>query len=158
MSTRRLNQQEWQLAQQVFQRTLPYRAVRVSSRIGLGDRPFTLNYGIEDNHTYHLNVGTSGFGGLELTPYSRSLLIHELTHVWQSCHSVWPPTFIFNSLWHQTVSGGDAYKYTAGSAWDSYNVEQQASIVEDCFNGGLQPTGPLYPYVRDHLRLGKVFG
>ena len=64
---------------------------------------------------------------------------------------------------HQTLSaienGGNvskAYRYTLGKRWGQYNVEQQASIVEDWFRKGRKTTDPRYRYIRDNIRKGKV--
>jgi len=153
---RRLNEHEIVLGRQVFQRTLPYRAIGVSDALGLGGRPYTLNYmALEDDDTYVLHVGPGGFSGMHLSPYWRQTLVHELTHVWQSRNSAWPASYIFKSIGCQIARGDNAYAYQPGQAWDSYNVEEQASIVEDWFAQGQPVTGTLYPYIRDNVRAGK---
>jgi hypothetical protein len=96
------------------------------------------------------------FPGLEKSADSQALLIHELTHVWQSAHSVWPPASIFNSAWHQLTKGANAYSYSPGLEWHAYNVEQQAHIVEDWFARGMQP-GDANRYVRDNIRVAQKF-
>jgi hypothetical protein len=108
-----------------------------------------------DGDTYRLNVGRAGFAGMQRTFALRKLSIHELTHVWQSAHSAWAPSFIFNSLWPQAIKGSGAYKYTANGVWEDYNVEQQASIVEDWFVRGQTLSDPNYPYIRDNIRTAK---
>ena len=54
-----------------------------------------------------------------------------------------------NSLLHQGVGRGDhhgnrnyAYEYKYGKAWDDYNVEQQAMIVEDWYKPRHEGNGP----------------
>ncbi len=36
--------------------------------------------------------------------------------------------------------------------WGSYNVEQQASIVEDWFKNGSREDDPRFRYIRDNIR------
>ena len=51
---------------------------------------------------------------------------------------------------------GNAYTYVAGRPWSGYNVEQQASIVEDWFTFGESATSPLYPYITNNVRKGDA--
>ena len=158
-SSRLLTAQEEKVAREVFQRTLPYSAIRVIPRAGLGNRPYTSNnVGLDDRGpTYHLNVGQNMYGGMTKSQLWRWTMIHELTHVWQSCHDEWPAAFIFKSLGCQIVGGMSAYQYTDGQPWDSYNVEQQASIVSDWYDRGQKETSVLYRYIRDEIRTVKTF-
>lgn len=157
MARRDLTRGEWHLAAQVFHYTVPYGRVRVTDKIGLENRPYTLNYmgGMEGEDTYHLNVGRAGFAGMDRYRDLQKTLIHELAHVWQSCHSAWGPLYIFNSVWHQAKSK-DAYAYSPGKPWGDYNVEQQAHIVEDWFLRGQSKTDALFPYIRDAIRAAKT--
>ncbi len=50
------------------------------------------------------------------------------------------------------MTGQDAYAYGLGSAWDDYNVEQQASIVEDWFAYGMNVSDPFYPFIQDTIQ------
>jgi hypothetical protein len=156
---RKLNIHEHRLAQQVFQNKLPYGRVSVVDTLGLGGAPYTLNFmGLDDAdaNTYVLHVGPVGFAGMQLSPYWSGVLIHELTHVWQSYNSAWPATFIFKSIGCQIAQGRtNAYIYESGKPWKSYNVEQQASIVADWFSDGQDTTDGLYPYIRDQIRTGR---
>jgi hypothetical protein len=106
-----------------------------------------------DRDLYLLNVGPDGFKGMQKD--LSWLLIHELTHVWQSAHSAWPPSFIFNSLWHQMLKRDRAYEYKPGAGWKAYNVEQQAMIVQDWFERSMDPNDPNYTYIRDVIRAAK---
>jgi hypothetical protein len=156
MARRDLNGPERHLAARVFLYTVPFGRIRVTDRLGLFDRPYTLNHqGFEgeDTNTYSLNVGPDLFKGME--QHYKAFLIHELVHVWQSCHSAWAPSFIFSSIWHQATSK-DAYAYSPGEPWDDYNVEQQAHIVQDWFVRGQSDTDSLFPYIRDAIRAAKT--
>jgi hypothetical protein len=107
---------------------------------------------------YTVNVGVAAYANLANSAWDQ-LLIHELTHVWQGQHAV---PFMSNSALHQTLSAiendgktGAAYEYSPGQPWGQYNAEQQASIVEDWFIGGMHRSGSLYPYIRDNVRPGQ---
>jgi hypothetical protein len=83
------------------------------------------------------------------------LFVHEMTHVWQAFNdSNWT---MARYLWAQTIGAG--YEYTPGDSWDSYNVEQQAHIVEDWHKYKI--SSPMlaedrYPYVRLVIRSGRL--
>ena len=152
---RRLSRSEKDLAKSVFRNTIIYGMVRVTNTVGGGGRPWTTN----TPPIYTLNVG-SAYSSLTSGSGRKSLLIHELTHVWQGQHLV---PFMHNSAAHQTLAaiknGGNvskAYSYTLGKRWRKYNVEQQASIVEDWYRRGSKTTNPRYRYIRDNIRKGKA--
>jgi hypothetical protein len=67
---------------------------------------------------------------------SFSLLVHELTHVWQFQHKGWG--YVAEALWAQGF--GDGYDYAKalrqGTPWRKMNPEQQAQMIEDAFKSG----------------------
>lgn len=123
----------------------------------------------------------------------RTTLIHELCHVWQGHHGVWPAFYMGQSIIDQVVEGAKdiwrkgeyrrwdehragAYTLHAsdwGRNWNSFTVEQQASIVESWFitesdrrglnwdygpgvaGGGASPLDPRFPYLLEVLRIGR---
>ncbi|MGI8786958.1 MAG: hypothetical protein ACR2HG_04255 [Pyrinomonadaceae bacterium] len=175
MTNRLLTRGEISWARMVFQSTLPYDQIYISDAIGAMNRAFTIpapSAGQAAASTiattlfgplatpfittaraafYIINFGSSGYanaGSLSNLP----TFIHELTHVWQSYHQTFPNGYIFNSLWHQAVSGGGAYSYNLGQSWNSYNVEQQASIVEHWFSSGMSSSNPRFTYIQNNIR------
>jgi hypothetical protein len=64
-------------------------------------------------------------------------------------------SYVFNSVYNQCVLA-NAYAYRLGDPWNSYNVEQQASIVEDWYTGGHPTSGRAYAYVTDNVRKGDA--
>ena len=48
----------------------------------------------------------------------------------------------------------DAYAYSLGMDWGDYNVEQQASIVEDWYKRGRSSKDKAFPYIRDYVWKG----
>ena len=83
----------------------------------------------------------------------QNTLIHEMTHVWQGQHGIYPSIYMAESGWAQLKHGvkdvidkgewrgwdthrGNAYLYNMadiGANWNQFNVEQQASIVESWY-------------------------
>jgi hypothetical protein len=67
---------------------------------------------------------------------SHSLLVHEMTHVWQFQHQGWG--YVAQALWAQGF--GDGYDYAKalrqGTPWRKMNPEQQAQMIEDAFKAG----------------------
>src|SRR5262249_51109429 len=112
---------------------------------------------------YLINVGKAAYNNLMPSPYDTargekagSLLIHESTHVWQGHNAAFSWGYVFNSLYNQIKCGSHAYDvdFVKLKQWDSYGVEQQATLVEHWFSDGSLVTDHLYPFVRDNVRTG----
>lgn len=106
-------------------------------------------------------------GADNVSDYTRSTLIHELTHVWQGEHGVTAVAYVGQSGWAQLKHGirdilkkerwegwdthrNTAYEYDAhhlGRQWNSFNVEQQGNIVQHWYERGMSPHDPRYPYI-----------
>jgi hypothetical protein len=86
-----------------------------------------------------------------------SMVIHESTHVWQGIHSAFSWWYVFNSLYNQITCGDAAYDVDEKNlkTFSTYNVEQQAHLIEDWYSRGSLTTDVCYPYVRDNIRPGK---
>ena len=163
-TSRRLRDAEIALARTVFGSSLPYDLIYLCDNTGAWSRPFTNSEPGGDHYFVHVGpiyadaTSTAAFDtfsdGTVACRYC-DVFIHELTHVWQGEHR---GGFIWNSLWHQAWDK-DAYAYTAGAAWSSYNVEQQAHIVEDWFNARLGNRGaadPRYRYITGNILVGNA--
>lgn len=175
-SARVMNTAEYAIVSRVFSDTLPWRyRIIVTNGAGLDNRPFTIPTSLLTtlgatvaagfagaiagyltsfiNLAYLVNVGSAY---ADMSRGYQNLLVHETTHVWQGKNSNLSLTYVFSSCISQCIRGTGAYNYTAGSSWSSYNVEQQASIVEDWFASGEPESGSLWGYVRDHVRTGDA--
>lgn len=178
-SARFMNQSEYDIVQRVMGDTLPYRVrIIITNGAGLSNRPFTIPTSLVTtllgtaaasfmapvaalggyltsfiNLAYLMNVGTAY---ADMSSTNTDLLVHETMHVWQGKNSFFSLSYVFDSCISQCLRGGGAYNYTAGGDWGSYNVEQQASIVEDWFVAGEPTSGDLWGYVRDYVREGKT--
>jgi hypothetical protein len=166
---------EYHIVSGIFGGTLPHRSrILVTNAAGFGGRAFTIPtslvssffsvtpalflptaiagyLGSVANLAYLMNVGKD-YNALGTS--QQHLLVHETTHVWQGKNSTLALTYVFSSLLNQGLHGSAAYTYTPGQPWRSYNAEQQAAIVEGWFRGGQPKSGPLYPYIVNHVRKG----
>lgn len=173
---RALSSVEYGIVSPVFGATLPARLrVFVTNGAGINGRAFTIPTSLLSmvlgvgtltflpivtvgylasalNVAYLINAGDA-YDRLATT--EQALLVHEMTHVWQGKNSVFALSYVVNSVFNQCVRG-DAYRYVPGQPWSSYNVEQQASIVEDWFSGGQLSTSDLYPYIIESVRTGRA--
>lgn len=176
-SVRLMSNAEYQIVQRVFGNTLPWRQrIIVTNGAGAQNRPFTIPTSLIRvllgaaatgflapitaavgslttfiNLGYVMNVG-SAYSSLDST--HQDLLVHETAHVWQGKNSTLAMSYVFNSCLNQCLRGSAAYNYTAGQNWSSYNVEQQASIVEDWFKSGEPTSGALWGYIDNYVRKG----
>jgi hypothetical protein len=157
MSSRELRDDEKRLAASVFKTSIPLDKVRILPYTAPNGAAFTPpGCGI----LYPICLGRTGFDNGITGYFARrpgDILIHELTHVWQGVHGSTCFSYAINSLYHQAKSffgGGSrdgAYDFTPGQPWDSYNAEQQASIVETWFANGSSSTDALFPYITDTI-------
>ena len=172
---RLLDQPERQLASRVFGPTLPpLDQIAIGNGLGAGGAPWTsdgfFSSGVDDpgapNAKYAINLGNVAWLNLNSTgqtsavlcgDYGRiaELFIHEMTHVWQMYND--SSHVMVRSFYAQKVGAG--YDFAAGDPWDSYNVEQQATIVERWLQYKIEGSPlakDLFPYVRLVLWSGKV--
>jgi hypothetical protein len=131
-------------ASRVFGRSVNLERVFLSKFRGAENRPFTLAFALPGvlslviglPSVYIINCGS-------FNPRS-SVLIHELTHVWQSQHHTNPFQYVHNSLASQAqavalnLSVGSSnprfpfspYAYIPGKAFSDYAAEQIAKQAE----------------------------
>ncbi len=176
---RLMNPKEYEIVTRVMGDTLPYRVrIIITNGAGVDQRPFTIPTSLVTtllgaaanpflapvlaiagyassfiNAGYLMNVGSAYS---DMASGDTSLLVHETTHVWQGKNSNFALSYVFSSCLSQCVLGKKAYDYTAGKDWSSYNVEQQAHIVEDWFGSGEPQSGDLWDYIQNYVRKGKT--
>lgn len=141
MGQRLMTDSERAVARSVFGYTIPYDYIHLSSGLGVGGRPFTIPDPLRWGH-YMIYIGSQ---------VTWEVLIHELTHVWQGHSSELAWGYTLDSLFNQMVCGNSAYKYKLGNEWREYNVEQQASIVEDWYKRGRSTQDAAFRYIKDNL-------
>jgi hypothetical protein len=173
---RRLTDEELAFADKVYRGTLPRERIVLTNLTGTQGRPFTIP---APGNAILVNLG-DGFGdpvgytgdgdGPTGVRAAGQLLIHELAHAWQITHSTFLPGTMCNGIANQLGTlGGDmsVYHYgPAGPRWDSFNLEQQGSVVDEWFAGrGEQspfgamredPANPYFRYIRDNVRAGVL--
>jgi hypothetical protein len=169
MATRLLKESEVEFARQVFEDKLPYEKVYLSSRF------FPFNEGtavtvasissfvfVRTLRSYTIFVGPDVYDEGADGPRFRDTFIHELTHVWQGYHGLLGWAYMAQSMLSQGYAiltqhdRNKAYSYTPGSPWRSYNVEQQARLVQDWFLEGMKTDNDVrYSYIANHIRASR---
>lgn len=176
---RAMNNKEELYAYDVFWGTLPPgNQIGIGDGLGFGDRPWT-DEGFDPDARmpsmrYQINLGDMASMDLTSRQYFGGFgrvcdtFIHELTHVWQYLHGDWVKTSsVAAQVWEELtteleisrkglrrVVTNPAYEYTPldhGKAWDDYNAEQQAHIVED-WNYERDKRSDLFPFISEVIR------
>ena len=168
LAKRLINEEEDALARQVFHDQLPYGRIHIANFYLPGNEgvPVTVASGtelipIKSLTDYTIYFGPTVFRDGAQAPCTRNTFIHELTHVWQGYHSTFSWQYMVKSILAQGRAivvhrnRNKAYDFTAGEAWDSYNVEQQANIVESWFADGMKTDDPRYVYITENIRAGR---
>lgn len=154
-----LSSAEQSLVTSVFGPTLPpWKHILIDSGLGLWDRPYTLD---GPPGFYILHVGPFCYPDCTIKAnwgrFGRvdQLFVHEMTHVWQYGKGY---NVKLSSMWAQTL--GDGYELTPslGEAWDDYNVEQQAKIVDTWYAEGMRANATEFPYIDKVVRRGGGVG
>ena len=159
---RPLDQTEINVAKAVFDPSLDYGRIGVSSVTGLGNRAFTLY--IPDIQFFNgipilmpgvtvLNMGAGPFDNPASNP---GLLIHELVHSWQSQHHPIPWAYETNSVvsqYYASLMGGNSYCYKPGGSFASYAAEQIAQSVQ---NGFLDSSHTHQSQIMSHIKAVPV--
>ena len=164
IESRPLNDTEIALARSVYGETIPYENVLLTNLNGVSDRAFTVPGA--DGKTY-LNLGSNYADPIGATdgsyPVRGQLLIHELGHAWQIEQRTFVAGYMCSALVSQAQNSfySSAYKYgDPGPDWDDgFNLEQQASIVDNWFaavdnSAGYRPMdqgNPYYRYIWDNI-------
>ncbi|MGH6614967.1 peptidoglycan-binding domain-containing protein [Sphingomonas sp.] len=150
---RLLSAQERSLASSVYGTSLPYDRVYISDW-KIGSTAVTLaGVNLADGRFIYRICWPQGFLNIMNSLALRTTLIHELCHVWQGHHGVWPTFYMGQSILDQIEEGvrdiikkreyrrWDEHRsgaYTLhgddwGKKWSEFGVEQQASLVESWF-------------------------
>ncbi|HEX2203027.1 MAG TPA: hypothetical protein VHG91_07005 [Longimicrobium sp.] len=149
---RLITEAEEVFARQVFGDTLPYGAIWLSNGLGFEQRAYTIPHP-RYLGSYVVHIGPGAFDD-PTSDENAALFIHELTHVWQGRWRRNVFDYMVDSVASQFRQGQDAYVYVPGRPWGDYNAEQQASIVQDWFSGGMDEKDPLFVYIAANIRTG----
>ena len=168
MASRPLKNSEIEFARQVFADQLPYNKVHIAGYYLPGNQGVAVTLAsvssiipVSALRHYTIYFGPQVFSDGADRPGVRDTFIHELTHVWQGYHSALGWEYMVNSMisqGHAMLLQGDrnkAYDYRPGAAWDDYNVEQQALLVQDWYLNGMREDDERFTYIVKHIRAGK---
>jgi hypothetical protein len=167
--------EEVEFADRVFKGKLPVDRIVLTNMLGIGRRPFTMP---SVGDTILVNLGEGFDDPIHYTgkgdpdkPRKQApgqLFIHELTHAWQIDVTTFLPGLMCDAVLNQSSTlGGDmgVYKYSsAGREFAKFNLEQQASIVDDWFAGSsplqsdktpMSEGSPFFRYIRDNIRIRR---
>jgi hypothetical protein len=153
---RRLNDEEWRMADWVFRGQLPPRNNIRLTNLGVPWQSWRAITFPAIANQYYINLGSDYFHKSSIRNGPK--LLHELTHVWQGRNKKIRDLQIF-------VAAKDRdYKYSPGRQWRNYGLEQQAAIVEDWARGTIEfdpgkrvanplsIASPLFRYIHTNLR------
>lgn len=194
--SRALTAAETELARGVYGATIPIDRVFITD-LDLGGAVTLAGMDLDTRKFDYTINWVEAFGGIVDFASRRSTFIHELCHVWQGENGVWPTFYMGQSVWAQLTSGirdiwekrewrgwgehrSTAYSFPAsaiGRDWSTFNVEQQASLVESWYiperervvqigggrvrthdfgpgvhGGGGSAHDARFPYIRDVIR------
>jgi hypothetical protein len=171
---RQISQAEYDLANQVFQGTLPPpNQLILTNMAGLGGRAFTMP-GIDGN--IYINLGDAfdqpdpiDYTANRAYPVKGELLVHELTHAWQIHNATFLPGFVCDGIVNQAnyLVGQSVYTYgPPGPPWGSFNLEAQGAIVDQWFGGiqtpvvpyrnAMDKNDPYFGYIANNIRTGQT--
>jgi hypothetical protein len=150
---RSLTEGEQQLAMRVFGRSIGFSRVRVHEEKYAFFQPD--NSGMTPNGEIYVDgIYSADYSGE--SPQRKAFFIHEMVHVWQYQNGILTTGVMGSAILEMIGRIGDydsAYPYVLDASRDltDYNLEQQASIIEDYFRLtrlGLQPRRARLPYSR----------
>jgi hypothetical protein len=88
--------------------------------------------------------------------------IHEMTHAWQIQNSPSMAEWIPRAIATRTMHPGSITVPSENADWDSFNLEEQASVVEYWFglyqsklDSDEAQNDPYFKHIRDHIRKGR---
>jgi hypothetical protein len=158
MSQRLLTQAEIAIARSVFGSTLPYDRIYISTidlggAVTVGDMFVGVRNGKPFAGGIYCIAWPEAFSRPVGSQQITSVLIHELTHVWQGENGVYPAAYMAQSAFAQLEFGvkdiirkrgwhgwgthrSTAYKLQSneiGHNWSQFNVEQQGMLIQSWF-------------------------
>lgn len=172
IQSRRMNDQEITLAQKVFKGKLPIERIWITDLYNPGDNGIAREFVIPAiDGSILVNMGKNFDHTLEPDIQGRSkynkpgeVFIHELTHAWQIHFSSFVPGMLCKALF-DTNYDYDKGKVSAHAQWSSFNLEEQATIVNEWFGDNNSTVGLDSPnalndnrffYISQHIRLGRT--
>ena len=155
MNERNLTSNEIALAKKIFKNSINYKKVKIHNKKYIFFQP--ANSGMTPNGEIYVD----GFFKKDYSAINdagKSFFIHEMTHVWQYQLKILNPVTaaIAENIKH-FFHYDKAYEYelTAGKDLLDYDIEQQASIVEDYFRIHIANIKPFPGRMKNSLQDAK---
>jgi hypothetical protein len=164
---RSLHPWERTFADQVFGAgTIDYNRIIVTNLSKSGGTKFTMP---SIGNTILLNMGAAAFDDpMSYTqdgnyPIKGEVFIHELTHAWQICRKSIVDVIcgLSDTYTYYTGTSRSADRSWQGRAWNGFNNEQQATIVNEWYriyssdlNSFAALNDPAFRFIRDNIRAG----
>lgn len=160
---RQLSPEERTLAEMVFGSSLPAQDKIILTNLDHPQgRAFTIPNAVGQSL---VNLGPAYGDPIRFTnkayPEQGQLLIHELAHVWQIHHHTFTPGLICEGAFNQIKNELEKGVYNPGDgqqAWENYNLEQQATIVDLWYRGWdklpCSPDSAVYKHIQHTINSG----
>jgi hypothetical protein len=163
---RSLHPWERDFADNVFGGSIDYNRIIVTNLSKSGGTKFTMP---SIGNTILLNMGAAAFDDpMNYTaggnyPIKGEVFIHELTHAWQICHDSVVDLIcgLSDTYTYYTGTTRSADRSWEGRAWNGFNNEQQATIVNEWYriysanlNAFEALNDPAFRFIRDNIRAG----
>jgi hypothetical protein len=138
---RNLTNSEIALVKPIFKNTLPYYVIKCDVNRGdvggAGNSITPAGVAYFSRQIYSIDFSKSA-------PSDKWIFVHEMAHVWQWYHGVYPVWAALGAFLENPANYGDAYDYSIdkGKPLRRYNLEQQAAIIADYWaltTGHVQP-------------------
>jgi uncharacterized protein with LGFP repeats len=169
-NSRGLTPDEKSFLRVIFGNTLDLDSITLTDTSGKSGRPFAFPSPMPDT-SMNLNLGRPttedprGYRSTSLVTNAvdAALLAHEATHAWHYRFLANHSSYVLHGIFDSEYDPG-----TLGKPWDDYNIEQQATIVEEWVRQhfvagggtfGLESTGalddPRFRYIAGNIRTGR---
>lgn len=163
--SRGLHADEKKFLRLVFGDSINLDRITLTDTAGKNKRAFTFPSPMPDTHM-NLNLGNQYEPLPKLGDKAYvTLLAHEAMHAWQYKHMANHSSYVLRGIFDSEYKPG-----TLGKPWHKYNIEQQATIVEEWAvehytpgvvtnDYGLSSADALddqrFPYIAGHIRVGR---
>jgi hypothetical protein len=166
---RTMTQEERDFAAKVFFDKLPYDRIRLTNLSHSGGRQFVLPNPIDGSILVNLGDAYSNTNPISYVnnsyPIPGQVFIHELTHAWQIGNTSFMPGLICDSILHRDYdyrNESDPSTEWSRRPWSSFNLEQQAHIVDDWYqayssdlNSVVALRDPAFHFISENIRTGR---
>lgn len=167
---RSLRPEEIELATKVFFDTVPFNRIRLTNLSYDGGRQFTFPNPIDGSILVNLgdaleNPNPIGYKN-NAYPSAGQVFIHELTHAWQIANTSFMPGLLCDAVVHRDYNYRDENNLSntdwSKRDWSSFNLEQQAHIVDDWFEAYSSDVNsinalndPAFHFISENIRTGR---